>query len=147
MAAGSKLKTLRNRCNITVRQVEQASRRIALAKGDKRFRISNGWLAQLENGISEPSICKLFTLSVIYQADFRELSRLYNVDLDEIAKYALIANPDLTQLSTESSIGDVADSKLVRSRARASVIHSPRGQPAATCKGRAVAGSCQVTLG
>lgn len=112
MAAGIKLKTLRNRCNITVRQVEQASRRIALAKGDKRFRISNGWLAQLENGISEPSICKLFTLSVIYQADFRELSRLYNVDLDEIAKYALIANPDLTQLSTESSIGDVADNEV-----------------------------------
>lgn len=105
MAAGSKLKTLRNRCKITVRQVEQASSRIASAKGDKRFRISNGWLAQLENGISEPSICKLFTLSAIYRADFRELSRLYNVDLDEIAKYALIANPHVTQLSAEPSIG------------------------------------------
>src|SRR5687768_18249805 len=54
VAAGNKLKSLRNRCNVTVRQVEQASGRIAEAKGDKRFRISNGWLAQLENGISEP---------------------------------------------------------------------------------------------
>jgi transcriptional regulator with XRE-family HTH domain len=109
VAAGSRLKTLRNRCKITVRQVEQASSRIALAKGDKRFRISNGWLAQLEKGISEPSICKLFTLSAIYRADFRELSRLYNVDIDEIAKYALIANPHLTQLSPEpSTMEDVA---------------------------------------
>jgi transcriptional regulator with XRE-family HTH domain len=81
-----------------VRQVEQASGRIAEAKGDKRFRISNGWLAQLENGISEPSICKLFTLSVIYHADFRELARLYNVDIDEIEQYQSIANPHLTQL-------------------------------------------------
>jgi transcriptional regulator with XRE-family HTH domain len=104
VAAGNKLKMLRNRRNITVRQVEKASVRIAEAKGDKRFRISNGWLAQLENGISEPSICKLFTLSAIYHADFRELSRLYNVDIDEIEKYALIANPNLTQLCPEPSM-------------------------------------------
>ncbi|HET9479607.1 MAG TPA: hypothetical protein VFO72_09695, partial [Pyrinomonadaceae bacterium] len=62
MAAGQQLKLLRNRRNITVREVEQASRRIADAKKDKRFQISNGWLAQLENGVSEPSICKLFSL-------------------------------------------------------------------------------------
>ena len=87
MAAGNKLKTLRNRCNITVRDVEQASRRIADAKGDKRFRISNGWLAQLENGISEPSICKLFSLCATYRATFNDLARLYNVDIEEIDKY------------------------------------------------------------
>lgn len=102
MAAGSKLKSLRNRCNITVRQVEQASGRIADAKGDKRFRISNGWLAQLENGISEPSICKLFTLSVIYHADFRELARLYNVDIEEIEKYEAIAHPHATQMYSDN---------------------------------------------
>ena len=102
MAAGSKLKSLRNRCNITVRQVEQASGRIADAKGDKRFRISNGWLAQLENGISEPSICKLFTLSVIYHADFRELARLYNVDIEEIEKYESIAHPHATQMYSDN---------------------------------------------
>ena len=99
---GSKLKSLRNRCNITVRQVEQASGRIAEAKGDKRFRISNGWLAQLENGISEPSICKLFTLSVIYHEDFRDLARLYNVDIEEIHQYGSIANPHETQLRPET---------------------------------------------
>ena len=100
MVAGNKLKTLRNRCNITVRDVEQASRRIADAKGDKRFRISNGWLAQLENGISEPSICKLFSLCATYRATFNELARLYNVDIDEIEKYNFVANPNLTQLTT-----------------------------------------------
>src|SRR5688572_33494437 len=113
--AGNKLKSLRNRCNITVRQVEQASGRIADAKGDKRFRISNGWLAQLENGISEPSICKLFTLSVIYRADFGDLARLYNVDIAEIQKYETIAYPDVTQLRT-----DIHDSITTRPVAQAS---------------------------
>lgn len=102
MAAGNKLKALRNRCNITVRDVEQASRRIADAKGDKRFRISNGWLAQLENGISEPSICKLFSLCATYRTTFNELARLYNVDIDEIEKYNFVANPNLTQLTAEN---------------------------------------------
>ena len=98
MLAAQKLKTIRNRRNITVREVEQASRRIADVKGDKRFCISNGWLAQLENGISEPSICKLFSLSVIYRANFLDLLRLYNVDVEDKEKYESVADPYLTQL-------------------------------------------------
>jgi len=101
--AGQELKTLRNRRNITVREVEQASRRIADVKGDKRFCISNGWLAQLENGVSEPSICKLFSLSVIYRANFLDLVRLYNVDVDDKEKYEPVADPYITQLITHKT--------------------------------------------
>jgi transcriptional regulator with XRE-family HTH domain len=103
--AGQKLKKLRNRRNITVREVEQASRRIAEVKGDKRFCISNGWLAQLENGVSEPSICKLFSLSVIYRANFLELLRLYNVDVNDKEKYEPVAEPYLTQLISHNGDG------------------------------------------
>ena len=106
MPAGQTLKSLRNKRNITVREVEQASRRIADAKGDKRFCISNGWLAQLENGVSEPSIYKLFSLSVIYQADFLDLIRLYNIDVDDKEKYEPVANPHLTQLISATSSGN-----------------------------------------
>lgn len=101
MPAGQKLKALRNNRNITVREVERASRRIAEAKGDKRFRISNGWLAQLEKGVSEPGICKIFSLSVIYQVQFVDLIRLYDVDINEIKKYAPVASPTLTQLLSQ----------------------------------------------
>lgn len=106
MAAGQRLKTLRNNRNITVRDVEQASRRIADVKGDKRFCISNGWLAQLENGVSEPSICKLFSLSVIYRANFLDLIRLYIVDVDDKEKYEPVADPSLTQLISNSNNGN-----------------------------------------
>ncbi len=101
--AGQKLKTLRNERNITVREVEQASRRIAEAKGNKRFCISNGWLAQLENGLSEPSIYKLSSLSVIYQTHLFDLLRLYNVDVDDKENYRSVAGPHLTQLLSEKS--------------------------------------------
>ena len=106
MPAGEKLKSLRNKRNITVREVEQASRRIADVKGDKRFCISNGWLAQLENGASEPSICKLFSLSVIYHANFLDLVRLYNVDVDDKEKYEPVADPLLTQLISNKHSGN-----------------------------------------
>jgi len=100
LPAGQKLKSLRNRRNITVRDVEQASRRIADVKGDKRFCISNGWLAQLENGDSEPSICKLFSLSVIYRADLSDLLLLYNIDENEAEKFEPVADPQLNRMVT-----------------------------------------------
>ena len=106
MPAGEKLKTLRNKRRITVREVEQASRRIADAKGDKRFFISNSWLAQLENGVSEPSICKLFSLSVIYHTNFLDLVRFYNVDVDDKEKYETVADPYRTQLISDNNDGD-----------------------------------------
>jgi transcriptional regulator with XRE-family HTH domain len=95
---GQKLKEIRNRRNIKIREVEEASRRIAEAKGDKRFGISDTWLTQIENGASEPSICKLFSLSAIYHVKITDLMRLYGVDADEIEKYEPIANPRQTRL-------------------------------------------------
>jgi transcriptional regulator with XRE-family HTH domain len=107
VAAGQQLKLLRNRRSITVRDVEQASRRIAEAKGDKRFQISNGWLAQLENGGSEPSVSKLFSLSVIYHVPFMDLLRLYDVDVDNKEKYESVANPHLTQLLSHDTVSGI----------------------------------------
>jgi transcriptional regulator with XRE-family HTH domain len=104
LAAGQQLKLLRNRRSITVREVEQASRRIADAKHDKRYQISNGWLTQLENGVSEPNVCKLFSLSVIYHVNPWELLRLYDIDLDNKEQYESVANPHLTQLLPSSSV-------------------------------------------
>ena len=106
--AGQMLKSLRNRRDITVREVEQASRRIADVKEDRRFRISNGWLAQLENRDSEPSSCKLFSLSVIYHADMLDLLRLYNIDVNEQEKYQAVANPYLTQVIPHNGNGNGA---------------------------------------
>ena len=102
MSASQKLKALRNTRSITIREVELESRRIAEAKGDKRFYISNTRLNQLENDpYSEPSIWKLFSLSAVYYVSINELMRLYNVDADESLKYNAIASADRTQILSE----------------------------------------------
>jgi transcriptional regulator with XRE-family HTH domain len=102
MAVGLGLKALRVRKSISVREVERASKRIAAAAGDVRFRISNGWLVQLEKGTSEPGLCKLFSLSVIYQVHFLELIRLYDIDVGKTERLEPIANPQQTRLLSES---------------------------------------------
>jgi transcriptional regulator with XRE-family HTH domain len=133
VAASNKLKALRNKCNVTVRDVEQASRRIADAKGNKNYCISNSWLAQLENGVSAPNIWTIFSLCAIYRVSFRELLRLYNVDIDEIEKYTLIANPHLTLLHPEAdhngrpapSNGDELErsSRLIKAEDKSNIIY------------------------
>lgn len=102
MAGSNKLKALRNKCDLTVRDVEQASHRIADAKGNKNYCISNSWLAQLENGVSAPNIWTIFSLCAIYRVSFRDLLRLYEVETDEIEKYTSIANPHLTVLRPDA---------------------------------------------
>jgi len=96
--AGLELKAIRNDRHITIREVELESRRIAEAKGDKRYSISNAWLTRLESGVSEPSIRTFFSLSAIYRVRITELMRLYEVNVDDIEKFETIATPHLTQL-------------------------------------------------
>jgi transcriptional regulator with XRE-family HTH domain len=129
VAAGQELKLFRNRRHITVRDVEQASRRIAEAKGDKRFQISNGWLAQLENGVSEPSICKLFSLSVIYHVNLLDLLRLYDIDVDNKGKYESVANPHLTQLLSQATIAEKRLDEYSSSSGATSLMAEPAAPP------------------
>jgi transcriptional regulator with XRE-family HTH domain len=99
MPANAKLKALRDSRNISLRKVEFESHRIAEAKGDRRFYISNTRLTQLENDpLSEPSVCKLFSLSAIYRVSMIELLRFYDVDSDESDKYSAVATPGETRL-------------------------------------------------
>ena len=144
MHAGERLKSFRNRYKITVRQVESASERIAAAKGDKRFRISNSWLVQLENSSAEPGICKLFSLSAIYNIAFCDLVQLYDVDIDEIEKYRTVAEPNKTQLFEEqmSYPGSILKSdgnktSLVRDEEAVAPGLVARGRPSSIRRGGA----------
>ncbi len=103
MPANHNLRALRESRNVTVLDVELESGRIAEAKGDKWFHISNTRLAQLENDpLSEIGICELFSLSAIYHIRMNEFMCLYfNVDVEELEKYNLIAFPNKTRLLSE----------------------------------------------
>jgi transcriptional regulator with XRE-family HTH domain len=81
------LKDLRNRLGITIRQVEDYSRRIAQVEGNEEFLISNAWLTQIENRESIPSIYKLYSLSTIYRIKFTDLLEVFGIDLERISHH------------------------------------------------------------
>lgn len=86
---GRRLKSIRERLAISVRQVETYSRQIAMAEGNAEFYISNGWLSQLEATSAVPGVQKLFSLSVIYRINFVELLYIFGIDLERISLHQL----------------------------------------------------------
>lgn len=102
MNGPEQLKELRNRIGITIRQVEEYSRKIAEAEENDEFFISNAWLTQIENKQSIPSIYKLYSLSAIYRIRFTDLLGIFGIDLERIGHHqGLLPLPEthLTQLT------------------------------------------------
>jgi transcriptional regulator with XRE-family HTH domain len=93
-----RLRELRLRSNITTREVEEHSQRIAETEHNSEFYISNAWLTKLENTDSVPSIYKLVSLSAIYHVRFSELLLLFGVDLGHIGERQLEITPRQTSL-------------------------------------------------
>ena len=104
--AAQQLRSLREQRRLSLRDVEEASRRIADARGDEKCRMSNSWLVHLEKSESAPNLYHLFTLCATYRVSVFELLRLYGIDVDELPQYEAIANPQLTQLlsTTRASV-------------------------------------------
>ena len=79
---GEALRRLREGLDLTLKEVEARSRRIALARGQKEFILTAGRLSQVETSGTTPSIYKLASLSQIYQKSYADLLRFYGVELD-----------------------------------------------------------------
>ena len=99
MPASERLKELRNNLGITIREVEEYSRKIAEAEGNEEFYISNAWLTQIENKESIPSVYKIYSLSVIYRMNFTELLLLFGIDLEKISLHQFATPLDRTHIT------------------------------------------------
>jgi hypothetical protein len=73
--------------------VEIASTRIAERHGNPEFAVALSRLSDIETKAVTPSIYRLYSLAAIYRRDFRELMGWYQIDLDEIACDAALAEP------------------------------------------------------
>lgn len=89
LSSVTRLKDLRSRLGISLRDVEQESQKIADARSNPEFVVSNHWLTKLENGHRTPSIYTLFTLSAIYKVRFSDLLSMFGLDLEWLGKYQL----------------------------------------------------------
>lgn len=94
---GKFLKGIREKLGLGLKEVEEASRRIAEAEGNEDFYISAARLHQIENDDSAPSVFKMFSLSAIYAIGFLEILRRYGIDPDRAKQYHGVLELDSTR--------------------------------------------------
>src|ERR1700690_250509 len=79
---GTRLRNARERLGLTYRDVERASYELACQRGRPDFIVHLSRLADIENRDVTPSLYKLYTLSVIYHLDPKEVCQWYEVPFE-----------------------------------------------------------------
>jgi transcriptional regulator with XRE-family HTH domain len=90
--AGQKLRRARERLNLRVRDVEQASQRIAEKYQNQEFVVLINRISEIENKALVPSAYKLYSLCAIYRLDFVEALEWYGINLAALPADALFAD-------------------------------------------------------
>jgi transcriptional regulator with XRE-family HTH domain len=101
LQAGLRLKQLRVRLGLTLRAVEDLSRRLAAEKQNQDFFISRGWLNNVENGSNTPSLFKLYSLGAIYHTHWSSIFSFFGLNLSEFGRDQAMFAPPKTQLVVE----------------------------------------------
>ncbi len=114
--AGTRLKRVRKRLGLTLRQVEANSRRLAEKKKNPDFIISRGWLNNIENGAYKPSLFKLYALGAIYNVHWSSVFASFGCNLSDFSRDQAMFAPPKTQLASDSK--EVDDTIVVPLRSR-----------------------------
>jgi transcriptional regulator with XRE-family HTH domain len=101
VTAGSKVKQLRKRLGLTLREVEMLSRRFAREKQNQDFFISRGWLNNVENGSYTPGFFKLYALGAIYRTHWSSMFAFFGLHVSEFGRDQAMFAPPKTQLTTD----------------------------------------------
>ena len=84
--AGRRLRAVRERLGLSIREVERRSRSLADSKQNQEYYISHAWLSQIERGELTPGIFKIYTLSTIYQYRFDEVLAFFGIRVSDIGR-------------------------------------------------------------
>ncbi len=93
LTAGRRLRALREELGLTMRDVEAASERIATRRGNQDFTLPLSRLSDIEAKGLLPSLHRLYSLSVIYRRDMRELLAWFGIDVNEVAADVALVSP------------------------------------------------------
>ena len=88
--AGQKLRRIRERLNLRVREVEQASLKIADKYRNDDFAVLINRISEIENRGLIPSIYKLYSLCAVYRLDFQEVLEWYGISLGSLPGDSLV---------------------------------------------------------
>jgi transcriptional regulator with XRE-family HTH domain len=117
--AGMRLKLLRERLGLTLREVEALSQRLADKKHNEDYFISRGWLNNIENGCYAPSLFKLYSLGAIYGTHWSNMFSLFGLHLSDFGRDQAMFAPPKTQLAPDAPEAD--DTVVVPMRSRATL--------------------------
>jgi transcriptional regulator with XRE-family HTH domain len=96
-APGQYLKAVRERLQVGLREVQEASAVIAAEESNESFYLSAARLTQIENETSMPSVFKLFTLCSIYGLDLYEVLSKYGLNANRTHSYETRFLPETTR--------------------------------------------------
>lgn len=107
--AGWKLRQVRERLNLTYRDIEEATGVLASARLNPEFLVPISRLFEIENKDVVPSMYRIYSLCVAYRLDIFEVLRWYGLDLREFDKDTELVTVDRTHLLAEppDDSGDV----------------------------------------
>lgn len=79
ITAGQRLRALRERRDLSMREVASRSAHIAAKRRNKAFRISLTQLSVIETGGVVPSIHRVYALALIYEVELSRLLSWYKI--------------------------------------------------------------------
>jgi transcriptional regulator with XRE-family HTH domain len=100
---GIRLKRIRERLGLSLRQVEERSRQLAEKKQNPDYFISRGWLNNIENGTYTPSACKQYTLGAVYNVHWSSIFSAFGCHLADFTRDQAMFAPSKTELDTRAS--------------------------------------------
>ncbi len=84
--AGAKLKSIRVRLGLSVREVERRSLILVAERQNRDFVLSRAWITDVEKGRFVPGIFKIVSLGLIYQRSIAEIHAFFGVNPGDITK-------------------------------------------------------------
>src|SRR5437870_4271485 len=95
MNAGRNLRARREALGLTLREVEAASKVIASRHdGDTEYSLPIAHISYIESKEMLPNIFKIFSFSIIYRLDYREILGWYGIALDQSADDLGVVAPE-----------------------------------------------------
>jgi transcriptional regulator with XRE-family HTH domain len=118
---GKRLRAEREHLRLSLRQVQDLTRGIAVQRKNSEYYIAHSSLADFENGKQIPNIFKLYSLSVIYGRQYEKLAAFFNIPVSDAAKdHKALSFPQtyLVGAASEFSEAAILSSRELRDRLR-----------------------------
>lgn len=96
MTGGEYLRFMREKLGLTIRDVEAATNQIASRHGTLEYSVSLSRLSDIETKGIVPNLHKLYSLSVVYRKDIRDLMLAFGIDVANSAEDIDVIRPPNT---------------------------------------------------